>query len=168
VTLRVRPAREEDVAAIRALLTAAFPSSAEADVVEQLGADGDLVLGLVAVDADQVVGYAAFSRMVVFADDVRVPALALGPVAVAPDRQGRGIGGRLIESGLAAANGRGIAIIFVLGEPELYGRFGFRAETAAPFASPYAGPHLMAQWLSSPRVPSSGRADYAAAFASLH
>ena len=167
MNLRIRPAAEGDAAAIRAVLIAAFPGSGEADLVERLAADGDLVFGFVAIDEGEVVGYAAFSRMVVLADELRVPALALGPIAVAPDRQGRGIAGRLIECGLAAANGRGIAIVFVLGEPELYGRFGFRAQTAAPFASPYAGTHLMAQWLSSPRAPASGRADYAQAFAGL-
>lgn len=165
--MRVRPAVEEDAAAIHAVLTASFPTGAEADLVEQLAADGDLVFGFVAVEAGEVVGYVAFSRMVVVADEVRVPALALGPVAVLPRLQGRGAGGRLIECGLAAANGRGVAIVFVLGDPEFYGRFGFRAQAAAPFASPYAGEHLMAQWLSSPRVPDSGRADYARAFAAL-
>jgi putative acetyltransferase len=165
--MRIRPALDEDAAAIRAVLVQAFPTVAEADLVERLQADGDLVFGFVAIEAGEVVGYAAFSRMVVVADEVRVPALALGPVGVAPRLQGRGVGGRLIECGLAAANGRGIAIVFVLGEPELYGRFGFRAEAAAPFASPYSGSHLMAQWLSSPRSPSGGRADYARAFAQL-
>ena len=46
-----------------------------------------------------------------------------------------------------------------------YGRFGFRAETAAPFASPYAGPYFMALFLDSGlERPESGRADYAPAF----
>ena len=165
--MRIRPALEEDAAAIRAVLIEAFPTAAEAELVQRLAVDGDLVFGFVAVDGGEVMGYSAFSRMAVTADEARVPALALGPIAVLPPRQRQGVGGRLIESGLAAANGRGIAIIFVLGDPELYGRFGFRAETAAPFASPYAGPHLMAQWLSSPRTPASGRADHAPAFATL-
>jgi putative acetyltransferase len=163
--MRVRPAAEADAAGVRAVLTAAFPTAAEAELVDRLIRDGDLVLGFVAVDEDQIVGYAAFSRMVVVADEARVPALALGPIAVLPAFQRRGIGGRLIQCGLAAANGRGIPLVFVLGDPDFYGRFGFRAQTAAPFASPYAGPHLMAQWLSSPRVPSNGRADFAPAFA---
>ena len=87
--------------------------------------------------------------------------------AVLPGHQKQGIGGRLIERGLAAANGRGAAIAFVVGDPDYYGRFGFRCETAAPFASPYAGPHFMAQWPSSPRVPAAGQADYAPAFGRL-
>lgn len=167
MSVRIRPAAQSDAADVRAVLAAAFPTPAEAELVEELGRDGDLVLSFVAVDDGRVVGYAAFSRMAVSADEARVPTLALGPIAVLPALQRRGIGGRLIESGLAAANGRGISLVFVLGDPDFYGRFGFRAQTAAPFASPYAGPHLMAQWLSSPRVPASGRADYAPAFASL-
>jgi len=167
VSVRVRPAIPDDAPAVRAVLTAAFPTSAEAQLVQRLAADGDLVLGFVAAEEEEIVGYAAFSRMAVTADDAPVPALGLGPVAVLPQRQRRGIGGRLIECGLAAANGRGIPLVFVLGDPLYYGRFGFRAGTAAPFASPYAGPHLMAQWLSSPRTPASGRADYAPAFAQL-
>jgi putative acetyltransferase len=167
VSVRVRPATDSDAAGVRSVLTAAFPTTADADLVERLARDGDLALGFVALDEAAVVGYAAFSRMAVVADEARVPALGLGPVAVLPPFQRRGIGGRLIEAGLAAANGRGIPLVFVLGDPDFYGRFGFRAQTAATFASPYAGPHLMAQWLSSPRAPTSGRADYAPAFALL-
>ena len=163
----VRPAADEDSDAIRAVLLAAFRSAAEADLVEQLAADGDLALSFVAVVDGAVVGHIAFSRMTVEADGERVPALSLAPVAVLPGHQKQGIGGRLIERGLAAANGRGAAIAFVVGDSDYYGRFGFRSATAAPFASPYAGPHFMAQWLSSPRVPAAGQADYAPAFGRL-
>ncbi len=167
MTLAVRPAADEDSGAIRAVLTAAFPTADEADLVEQLASDGDLVLSLVAAVDGAIVGHIAFSRMTVTADGERVPGLGLAPVAVLPEHQKRGIGGRLIERGLAAANGSGAAIAFVVGDADYYGRFGFRTQTAAPFASTYAGPHFMAQWLSSPRAPSSGRAEYAPAFGRL-
>ena len=167
MTLAIRPATDSDAAAIRDVLTAAFPTDAEADLVEQLAADGDLVLSFVAALGGNVIGHIAFSRMTVTADSERVPALGLAPVAVQPSHQKSGIGGRLIERGLAAANGRGTALVFLVGDSDYYGRFGFRCETAAPFASLYAGPHFMAQWLSSPRVPASGQADYAPAFGRL-
>ena len=167
MTLVVRPAADEDAGAIRAVLLAAFPSAAEADLVERLAADGDLALSFVAAVDGKIVGHIAFSRMTAAADGERVPALGLAPVAVLPGHQKQGIGGRLIERGLAAANGRGTAIVFVVGDPDYYGRFGFRSETAAPFASSYAGPHFMAQWLSSPRAPAAGQADYAPAFGRL-
>lgn len=163
----VRPAADGDASAIREVLLTAFPTPPEADLVEQLGADGDLALSFVAAVDGKVVSHIAFSRMNVTADGERVPALGLAPLAVLPGHQKQGIGGRLVERGLAAANGRGAAIAFVLGDPDYYGRFGFRCETAAPFASPYAGRHFMAQWLSSPRMPASGQADYAPAFGRL-
>ena len=167
MTVAIRPAADDDAPAIREVLAAAFPTTAEADLVEQLAADGDLALGFVAAVDGKIVGHIAFSRMTVAAEGERVPALGLAPVAVLPAHQKSGIGGRLIERGLAAANGRGTALVFLVGDSDYYGRFGFRCETAAPFASPYAGPHFMAQWLSSPRAPASGQADYASAFGRL-
>jgi len=167
MTLVVRPAADDDAAAIRAVHLAAFPTAAEADLVEQLDRDGDLVLSFVAAVDGQVAGHIAFRRMSVTADGERVSALGLAPVAVLPAHQKSGIGGRLIERGLAAANGRGTRLVFVVGDPDFYGRFGFRPQSAASFASPYAGAHFMAQWLSSPLVPASGQADYAPAFGRL-
>lgn len=167
MTLLVRPAADEDADAIRDVLLAAFPSAAEAELVAQLASEGDLAMSFVAVVDGAVIGHIGFSRMTVTADGERVPALGLAPVAVLPSHQNRGVGGRLIERGLAAANGGGTAIVFLVGDADYYGRFGFRCETAKPFASPYAGPHFMAQWLSSPRAPASGQADYASAFGRL-
>jgi putative acetyltransferase len=57
-------------------------------------------------------------------------------------------------------------IVFVLGNPALYGRFGFSAEDARPFASRYAGPHFMARRLSA-GAPRRGRLRYPAAFDEL-
>jgi predicted N-acetyltransferase YhbS len=167
VSIHVHPPGEADLPRIREVLSASFPTAAEADLVERLGADGHLAISLVATVDDAVVGFVGFSRMAVTADGEAVRALGLGPVAVLPDQRRRGIGERLIQQGLAAANGRGVSLVFVTGDRDFYGRFGFRRETAAPFASIHQGPHLLAQWLSRPRVPASGTADYPPAFAAL-
>jgi putative acetyltransferase len=167
MSLRVRLAEAADAEAVRAVLTSAFPTPAEADLVERLAADGDLAFGFAAVLDGLVIGYAGFSRMKAEADGDPVAALALAPLAVRPSHQHRGVGGRLIECGLAAANGRGTNIVFVLGNSDYYGRHGFSVGAAAPFRSDYSGAHFAAQWLSSPRSPTDGRADYPPAFASL-
>jgi len=61
-----------------------------------------------------------------------------------------------------------IQMLFLLGDPGYYSRFGFSADTAKPFASPYAGPHFQALLLDKAlKIPKSGKADYAAAFAKL-
>ena len=55
----------------------------------------------------------------------REDALALGPMAVLPSHQNRGIGTRLVRDGLEACRGRGAPLVFVLGHPGFYPRFGF-------------------------------------------
>lgn len=57
------------------------------------------------------------------------PLVMVGPVAVAPERQGVGLGRRLMDGALAAAAGTGLDDGLVLiGDPDYYGRlFGFTA-----------------------------------------
>ena len=163
----VRPASPSDAAAIRAVHLAAFPTSAEAELVGMLERDGDAVVSLVAEQEGEIVGHALLSRMRASGDGRDYRALGLGPVAVAPGWQRRGIGSGLIEGALAIAEATREEIVFVLGEPEYYGRFGFAQATAAPFASPYAGPFLMALTLRGAQLPRAGSAEYARAFAEL-
>ncbi len=167
MTLTVRPESGDDSEAVRAVHLAAFPTAAEADLVARLHEDFDSEISVVAEQAGGVVGHVMLSRMSVSGDGRAFRALGLGPVAVKPGMQGRGIGSELIRAALAVAGALGEEVVFVLGEPVYYG-FGFSAEAAAPFESPYAGPFLMAQWLR-PDVapPASGSAAYAPAFGRL-
>lgn len=162
----VRAAAPTDRAAIRAVHLAAFPGADEADLVEALSRDGDLAISLVAVEDGAIVGHIAFSVMRVVADGASITALGLAPLAVRPAHQRTGAGSALIEAGIVAAREAGAQMIFVLGNPDYYGRFGFDAAEAAAFASPYAGPHLMALRLSGESY-ESGAADYAPAFSAL-
>jgi putative acetyltransferase len=159
----IRPAEPGDAAAIRRVLMAAFPTSAEADLVEALTRDGDAIVSLVAEREGEMVGHVMLSRM-------RHPrrAVGLGPVGVVPGFQGGGIGARLIEAALGIARATGEEIVFVLGEPDYYRRFGFSTQAAAPFASPYAGPYFMALTLKPGfALPAEGEAAYARAFSDL-
>jgi putative acetyltransferase len=152
-----------DVGAIRIVEEEAFGRSAEAKLVDDLRAAGDSVLSLVAVDDGTVVGHALFSRM-----KAPFPALALGPVAVRPERQRMGVGKRLIREGIARSEAAGWLGIFVLGDPAFYRRFGFDAGKASGFTSPYAGSHLMVLPLGGNELPSStGSIQHAPAFARL-
>jgi putative acetyltransferase len=154
-----------DAEAIRALHLAAFPTAAEAALVARLHEDFDSEISLVAEQAGELVGHVMMSRMSVSGDGRTFRALGLGPVAVMPAMQGGGIGSELIRASLAVAGALGEEVVFVLGEPDYYACFGFSADAAAPFESPYAGPFLMAQWLRSDvAAPASGSAAYARAF----
>ena len=55
------------------------------------------------------------------------PLILVGPVAVAPDRQGQGIGHRLMHATLASLQ-PGDPPMAMIGDPEYYGRFGFHTE----------------------------------------
>jgi putative acetyltransferase len=106
--------------------------------------------------------------MDVDADGRSVNALGLAPLAVLPDSTGRGIGSALIEAGIAEAARIGAELIFVLGDTDFYGRFGFKPEAALPFVSPYAGAHFQALLLNqSLDSVVTGSARYTRAFAEL-
>jgi Predicted acetyltransferase len=171
VTVAIRAATGGDVAAIDALLRRAFPQPDEARLVQQLCVDGDMVLTLVADDEDsgELAGIVAFSRMDVEVDGKVIASVALAPVAVARHYRRQGVAEALIQAGLAHLGDAGAMLCFVLGDPAYYGRFGFSADWARGFASPYAGDYLMALPLQGGAMPCGvrGRADHAAAFAQL-
>lgn len=166
----VRPIEPADFDAVDAVHRAAFASTAfghqgEADLVRALHADGDALVSLVAEAEGRIVGHALFSTMAVDADGIPLRAAGLAPVGVLPALHGSGIGTALIRKGIEHLHAQAIQIGFVLGHPDYYPRFGFSAETARPFASPFAGPHFMALLLDKAVIlPESGRARYAPAF----
>jgi len=65
-------------------------------------------------------------------------------MAVRPDRQGRGIGTRLVAEGLPILRERGRTAVIVLGHVRYYPRFGFSAELARKLVSPFPGEAFMA------------------------
>jgi putative acetyltransferase len=96
-----------------------------------------------------------------------VRALGLAPVSVLPARQGVAIGSKLIGAGVARAAQAGWEAVFVLGDPAFYSRFGFDAELARGFQSQYAGSCFMVMAVSGSLSATSGRVEYAPAFAGL-
>ena len=57
--------------------------------------------------------------------------MGLAPLAVLPDYQNRGIGGKLIRTGLSEIEQHGWPFVIVIGHPGYYPRFGF--ETASKY-----------------------------------
>jgi putative acetyltransferase len=164
----IRPETGDDVDSIRKVHLAAFPTPAEAELVIHLHYDFDSEISLVAQRWRRIIGHIMLSRMDVSGDGKAYRALGMGPVGVRPRAQGRGVGSDLIRSALERATAMGEDLVFVLGDPAYYARFGFSAEAAAPFASPYAGPYFMALWLRpDPPAPVAGSAAYAPAFSLL-
>lgn len=123
--LRIRPEQHGDIEAVHALNEAAFGRSAEADLVNQLRDNTQPLVSLVAEDRGAIVGHILFSP-VELTDQPDLMLMGLGPMAVQPERQGRGIGSELVLLGLDACQRLGCQAVFVLGHPTFYRRFGFR------------------------------------------
>lgn len=134
--------------AITALFTATFTASEGA---EEGALIGDLARRLMAEtpaadlrvfsawEDGAPVGGVIFSRLSYAGDPRRV--FVLAPMAVATDRQGRGIGQRLIAHGLDALRGEGVDIAVTYGDPAFYGRLGFVPVSQADIPAPFALQH---------------------------
>ncbi len=64
------------------------------------------------------------------------PALLLGPIAIAPERQGEGLGQLLMRHALDAARAQGHAAVLLVGDAAYYARFGFSAEAVRDLTLP--------------------------------
>jgi putative acetyltransferase len=125
MAFEIRAEAEGDRAAIFQVHRAAFDTELEARLVDQLRAAGALTLSLMAVEDGLIVGHVAFRPVTIAVNPGGARALGLGPIGVLPACQRRGIGTHLIEASLREAADGGWDLVFVLGEPGYYTRFGF-------------------------------------------
>lgn len=171
--MKLRNAGPDDFSAILDIHRRAFAASQlgynnEAELVGALHAAGDAVCSVVAEVEGGLIGHVLFSRMAVEADGLPLRATGLAPVSVLPDAQRSGVGVALIQAGLKQLRADGFQISFVLGHPDYYPRFGYRAALAVPYESPFSGQHFMALHLDSGlALPQRGKAEYAPAFARM-
>ncbi|MER5646315.1 N-acetyltransferase [Streptosporangium sp. NPDC002524] len=161
-----RTEADADLAAIRAVNLAAFPTSEEADLVEALRADPAAwrpgLSWLAQAPDGTVAGFALLTRCHVG----DVPALALGPCAVLPGHQRRGAGSAAIRAALRAARDQGESLVLVLGHAGYYPRFGFTPASGHAIRPPFdvSDEHMMALVLDPARPVPSGVIRYPAAF----
>ena len=139
----------EERASIRRINETAFGGTEESTLVDKLRDDGHAIISLVAELDARAVGHIMFGRMWIQTPTGLVPAVALAPVAVLPEYQRRGIGGRLIRYGLELLRGQGEKIVIVVGHPDYYPRFGFSVEKARSLKSPFPAEAFMAMELSA-------------------
>jgi putative acetyltransferase len=166
----LRPERMDDVAQVRVVQSAAFGRSDEADLVDVLRAAATPILSLVAQVGGLVVGHVCFSPVTIEGCP-EAPALAgLAPLAVLPAFQGRGVGGALVREGVRECASLGWRAIFLLGDPDYYGRFGFELAAARGFhyESERFDPHFQVLELEAGvLVGCAGQVRYHDAFAGL-
>ena len=99
------------------------------------------------------------------ADDAVV---AVGPIGVLPEHQGRGIGTALMNALLDTADDAGVPMIVLLGSPRYYSRFGFRPAEELGLISPEPqwGDAFQARPLTAYTRAVAGPFEYAPAFSS--
>jgi putative acetyltransferase len=95
------------------------------------------IKSLVAEVDNQVIGYVSFSPIFLKSDS-SISGYILAPLAVAPKHQKKGIGSNLIKSGIDMLTENGVGVLLVYGDPDYYGRFGFKAEIGLSFVPPYS------------------------------
>lgn len=139
--MQIRAATHLEQDNIQSVYLSAFGED-ERDVVAQLAVDllsEDTVpptLSWVAESDDRVVGHVAFSP-VTFENHGKLQGYILSPLAVQPEFQKRRVGSNLIRRGIQELSQVGVDMLFVYGDPNYYGRFGFLAETAEGCKPPY-------------------------------
>ena len=133
----IRPEKPSDEQGIYDVVAQAFETPAEAELVRELRPLVTPWISLVACRGKEIVGHILFTPVKVGLTGM---AMALGPMAVAPEYQSRGVGSKLVRAGLAACRKRGHGVVFVLGHTDFYPRFGFRS--AAPLGFRYGNAEL--------------------------
>lgn len=162
--ITIREERAEDRDAIARLIEEAFrdraySSHTEQFIVAALRRSGQLAVSLVAVEGGALVGHVAVSPVTISSGAAGW--YGLGPIAVAPERQGRGIGTALMRAALDALRGLGGSGCVLLGNPAYYGRFGFAAHPG--LALPGVPPAYF-QALSFDGPPPAGEVRFSDAF----
>lgn len=143
--LKIRHSQAADHIAISAIHTSAFGPDQGPEIVDLVN---DLfddetakpVLSLVAETEGKLIGHILFTVVRLQPESQEISARILAPLAVASDAQGKGVGGALIKAGLQQLADAGVALVFVLGHPSYYPRFGFQTAGVLGFEAPYAIP----------------------------
>ncbi len=131
MNISIRNEQPSDIPHIFKLTQAAFKdieysSHTEQFIVNALRSSQQLTISLVAEYEGQIIGHIAFSPVSI--SDGTTDWYGLGPVSVQPEFQNQGIGSQLIHAGLDKLKMLKAAGCVLLGDPDYYARFGFKAK----------------------------------------
>lgn len=141
----IRESTSADTPSILDVILRAFGEDEGAEIAELVSAlmidvTATPILSLVAEVEGGIVGQVLFTRVQVEGENGTDRATILAPLSVLPEHQGRGLGGALIREGLERSRESGRDLVFVLGDPRYYTKFGFVSAGARGFEASYPVP----------------------------
>ena len=149
-SLHIREAAGNDLNDVLYVERLAFGHDKEAELVRELlnDASAEPLLSLLAFEDGQAVGHILFTSAMLTNTQDAVTIALLAPLAIVPEMQKQGIGGKLIREGLRRLTKSGVDLVFVLGHPEYYPRFGFNPAGDLGLEAPYPIPYEYADaWM---------------------
>ena len=155
--MTIRKAAQEDHPSIYHLVRTAFATARVSDGTEQ-----DFVLELrrrdtyrpdlelVAEENGQLIGHILLTPLPVPGAPEGLRGLMAAPLCVRLEDRNRGLGGQLLHEGGRRAAELGYNALFLVGDPEYYGRYGFRNAVSLGFqnSSGVPDPFLLARSLN--------------------
>ena len=167
--LEIRQESKEDYEKIYNVIKTAFASAEhrdgnEQDLVNDLRKGENFIpeLSLVATIEDEIVGHILFTKIKIGDSEE----LTLAPLAVLPEYQKQGIGGKLIIEGHKIAKKLGYHYCVVLGSENYYPRFGYVPAIKYGIKAPFEvqSKNFMAIKLNSDEKKIEGIVEYAKEF----
>lgn len=135
MTISIAPLTHAPSTAVEALLDAAFGADRRQRTAYRIraGTEAEAALSFGAFDAGVLVGSLQSWPVAVGP----VPLVLVGPVAVAPERQGLGLGSALMERLIAAAGAPESSMpMTMIGDPDYYARWGFSSAATGGWQVP--------------------------------
>lgn len=141
--LEIRQENKDDFNTVFEVNKLAFGQDNEANLVDLLRTSNAFIpeLSLVAIFGNKIVGHILFTKIkIIHKDETETESLALAPMAVRPEYQNKGIGGKLVKHGLNKAKDLQFKSVIVLGHEHYYPKFGFVTADRWNIKSPYDVP----------------------------
>lgn len=140
--LIIRETTVDDLNDILFVECEAFNSNKEADLTKEMLSDpsAEPLISLIAISENQAVGHILFTKAHLSNNPDKVSISILAPLAIVPNFQKQGIGSKLVKKGLEILNKSCVDLVFVLGHPKYYPKFGFTPARKFGFEAPYPIP----------------------------
>lgn len=137
----IRREEARDLAAVEALVLAAFGPGRFAKTAERIREVAALSAGFVSYEGDDLIGSVRLWAVTV--GEAR--SVFLGPIAVDQTRRSGGLGGLMVQACIDEAKAQGLDGVLLVGDPPYFSRFGFEPAPEAVLAGPVDRRRVM--WL---------------------